>query len=373
VTVLVPSATVAGRVRAIALPWVAGVAAITLVLLPIAMALLHRAYTVARRGSMRANDELRQEIAKRERDQEELRRLASFPELNPNAVVETDPDGQLHYLNPGVRRMMPDLAASGLDHPFMAQMAKIAEELRDSVTTTYGPQAVMRIVRVDDRWFHQIIYSVDASTQSSRLRIYAFDVTEQADSERKLRAAHQELQEAHARQARQVRELQGRDRLVRLQMQGTSVARARTEILEVMSHALGLRQVVFYEPSADGEGLEATASLTGEGLASESGAEASMPFLSLHCEDNLAVQSYVEQQPRCSDRRDEAAVPIVFGDTVLGVVWTGDAEGEGRLDEVAPYTMWRLGQQAALLLRMARVTEGLEDGAFCVAELLALE
>ena len=137
------------------------------------MALLHRAYTVARRGSMRANDELRQEIAKRERDQEELRRLASFPELNPNAVVETDPDGQLHYLNPGVRRMMPDLAASGLDHPFMAQMAKIAEELRDSVTTTYGPQAVMRIVRVDDRWFHQIIYSVDASTQSSRLRIYA--------------------------------------------------------------------------------------------------------------------------------------------------------------------------------------------------------
>ncbi len=130
-TVLVPSATVAGRVRAIALPWVAGVAAITLVLLPIAMALLHRAYTVARRGSMRANDELRQEIAKRERDQEELRRLASFPELNPNAVVETDPDGQLHYLNPGVRRMMPDLAASGLDHPFMAQMAKIAEELRN--------------------------------------------------------------------------------------------------------------------------------------------------------------------------------------------------------------------------------------------------
>ena len=292
------------------------------------MALLHRAYTGARRGSMRANDELRQEIAKRERDQEELRRLASFPELNPNAVVETDPDGQLHYLNPGVRRMMPDLAASGLDHPFMAQMAKIAEELRDSVTTTYGPQAVMRIVRVDDRWFHQIIYSVDASTQSSRLRIYAFDVTEQADSERKLRAAHQELQEAHARQARQVRELQGRDRLVRLQMQGTSVARARTEILEVMSHALGLRQVVFYEPSADGEGLEATASLTGEGLASESGAEASMPFLSLHCEDNLPFSPMWNSNPDAATGGTRPPCPSFLATPCWG--WCGREMPRGR-------------------------------------------
>lgn len=67
------------------------------------------------------------------------------------------------------------------------------------------------------------------------------------------------------------------------------------------------------------------------------------------------------------------AVPMAFGEATIGVIWTGGfAEGEN-VHEEAPYTLWRLAQQAALLLRMARVTEAIECENIPVSELLELE
>lgn len=54
--------------------------------------------------------------------EEALRRLASFPEINPSPVIETDLTGRPSYLNPAARREFPDLETDGPAHPLLQQI-----------------------------------------------------------------------------------------------------------------------------------------------------------------------------------------------------------------------------------------------------------
>jgi PAS domain S-box-containing protein len=44
-----------------------------------------------------------------EDSKKELTRLASFPELNPNPVVEVDSEEKVYYLNPAAKQLLPEL------------------------------------------------------------------------------------------------------------------------------------------------------------------------------------------------------------------------------------------------------------------------
>ena len=63
-----------------------------------------------------------QQAQKLQQANDELARLASFPELNPNPVIEVDADCSLHYLNPAARRLFPDLEVAGPQHPLVADL-----------------------------------------------------------------------------------------------------------------------------------------------------------------------------------------------------------------------------------------------------------
>src|SRR6185369_12131375 len=57
-------------------------------------------------------------IVNREATDEKAAWLASFPERNPNPIVEVDfAAGVIHYVNPAAHRLLPDLADSGVEHP----------------------------------------------------------------------------------------------------------------------------------------------------------------------------------------------------------------------------------------------------------------
>ena len=53
------------------------------------------------------------DVTGRRKTAEAVARLASFPELNPNPVVEVDLDGSVRYVNPAARRLFPDLEEDG--------------------------------------------------------------------------------------------------------------------------------------------------------------------------------------------------------------------------------------------------------------------
>jgi diguanylate cyclase (GGDEF)-like protein len=78
-------------------------------------------------------DELLQNIrhaVERKQAQEEILRLASFPKLTPNPVIELDSAGDVTYANPVAEKLFPDLVATGQSHPLLRGLAEPIDELR---------------------------------------------------------------------------------------------------------------------------------------------------------------------------------------------------------------------------------------------------
>ena len=88
--------------------------------------------------------------------QEELIKLASFPELNPNPVVETDLNGHIRYRNPAAQRLFPDLWAAGFEHPWLVGLERLFEVVDHKEENTH-----VREVKVRDSWFAQSIHFVN--------------------------------------------------------------------------------------------------------------------------------------------------------------------------------------------------------------------
>ncbi len=111
----------------------------------------------------------------------ESARLASFPERNPNPVLETDLAGRVRYLNPAARRLFPGLARQGPAHPWLAHWPALARALRRR-----GSKPISREIAVGKRWFHQTLIYVEADR---RINIYGMDITGRRQAEEALREA----------------------------------------------------------------------------------------------------------------------------------------------------------------------------------------
>jgi PAS domain S-box-containing protein len=111
----------------------------------------------------------------KERIQERMAHLASFPEFYPNPIVEIDFKGQVQYLNPSAESLFPDLRSKGSNHPWIADFESLA------LLVNRDPnKAHLREKRVGDSWYHQMIYS---TPEWNRIRIYGYDVTRQKRAE----------------------------------------------------------------------------------------------------------------------------------------------------------------------------------------------
>jgi hypothetical protein len=54
--------------------------------------------------------------------QQEVAHLASFPQLNPNPIAETDLEGQITYVNPVMLAKFPDILELQSRHPLLADL-----------------------------------------------------------------------------------------------------------------------------------------------------------------------------------------------------------------------------------------------------------
>ena len=111
----------------------------------------------------------------RSRTAAEMKRLASFPILNPNPIVEADVAGHVHFCNPTAERMFPDLYQRGLEHPWFADWESMMSTLREG-----GSKSIVREVSVDQSWFQQTVHFVE---DGQRVRIYGIDITARMRSE----------------------------------------------------------------------------------------------------------------------------------------------------------------------------------------------
>ncbi|MBT4499551.1 MAG: sigma 54-interacting transcriptional regulator [Gemmatimonadetes bacterium] len=104
-----------------------------------------------------------------DRDRETLARLASFPEQNPDPVIETDLAGMVTYLNPIALERFPDLEEKGLTHPLLEELGRVTQALADS-----NEEAFLREQEIGGFIYEQKITFIP---ESNLVRIYAHDVT----------------------------------------------------------------------------------------------------------------------------------------------------------------------------------------------------
>jgi PAS domain S-box-containing protein len=123
------------------------------------------------------------DITERKEAESEIRHLASFPELNPNPIIELDPAGVVKYLNPAAGAAFPDLERLGLEHPFMVGLKETIEN--------HEVDSQVKDVRVDDSYFERRL-AWAASTQT--YRIYVRNITKRVQAELALTAANNELE-----------------------------------------------------------------------------------------------------------------------------------------------------------------------------------
>ena len=110
---------------------------------------------------------------------EEIRRLASFPHLDPNPVIELDPVEEVSYLNPAAERLFPDMSAMWLSHPLLRGLADLIVTLR---------QGALQGDTVHEAKVGESTYDLHISfvQEMGLIRIYAMDITKRKHTEEEI-------------------------------------------------------------------------------------------------------------------------------------------------------------------------------------------
>jgi signal transduction histidine kinase/CheY-like chemotaxis protein/HPt (histidine-containing phosphotransfer) domain-containing protein len=114
--------------------------------------------------------ERHQQTRQFEQTKEELTRLASFPELNPAAIIELDMAGQVYYMNPAAERQFPEYRQLGLRAPLLAELPSIVPVMREQ-----GIRSQVREKKAGETWYQQVVHLVP---NSERFRSFVIDITE---------------------------------------------------------------------------------------------------------------------------------------------------------------------------------------------------
>jgi len=153
------------------------------------------------------NQSLEHKVQERTR---ELARLASFPEHNPNPIIETNDVGQIQYMNPAARETFPDLELQEFRHPLLQDLPDIIQSLMSKQSSS-----VVREISVNGRIYDE---KITYFPEINAVHLYSHDITERKKAAEVLASQNQELAES-------------RD-------QALEAARAKSEFLATMSHEI---------------------------------------------------------------------------------------------------------------------------------------
>jgi PAS domain S-box-containing protein len=135
-------------------------------------------------GGFRAAQVILRDITDRKRSEERIAHLASFPELNPNPVIELNFSGEVVYANPAVALTLDALGIG--DNP----SDLLPEDIREMLPILMEGDT-QREVMVGGR---VILETISMNPRSRTIRIYGKEITELKHAESSLRETSQYLE-----------------------------------------------------------------------------------------------------------------------------------------------------------------------------------
>jgi PAS domain S-box-containing protein len=131
-----------------------------------------------------ANEALQAQIVDRQRTEAQIKHLSSFPQLNPNPVIEVDALGSVTYCNPAAMAILRKLGLEEDPRVLLpSDLPEALEELKRS-----GGQLCCREVRLAGIVLEERVHLVPVLGTA---RLYALDVTERKRMEDALRASEE--------------------------------------------------------------------------------------------------------------------------------------------------------------------------------------
>ncbi|MCZ2845630.1 MAG: PAS domain S-box protein [Candidatus Bathyarchaeota archaeon] len=124
------------------------------------------------------------DITERKQMENRLAHLASFPDLNPNPIIELDISGAINYLNPAAKNI-DGLETNGIQHPFLIDVNNILQDMHAS-----NKDYMIRDIKYDEKYYEQAMYR---SKDYSGLRIYTRDITKRKKAEEELLRSNENL------------------------------------------------------------------------------------------------------------------------------------------------------------------------------------
>jgi PAS domain-containing protein len=117
--------------------------------------------------------------------------LASFPDRNPNPVIETNSEGIISYVNAAALKAFPDLQVAGAEHAALKGLPQVIAEL-----SSIGKDYLEREVAVGALIYEQQISFIP---EANRVRIYCLEITERKRADAALRASEKALGQLSSR------------------------------------------------------------------------------------------------------------------------------------------------------------------------------
>lgn len=160
-----------------------------------------------------------------------LVRLASFPELLSNPIIEITLNGTITYLNPAAITQFPGLREAQLQHPILAEL--LAEvQIRKEKT-------FIREVKYTERVFEQSIHYI---AESDLIRSYVVDITERKQMEAALKQVHDELESRVAQRTAQLNKVneQLRNEIVERQRVEQALRASEQQLQAILDNSTAL-------------------------------------------------------------------------------------------------------------------------------------
>lgn len=139
------------------------------------------------------------ESSERKKAEKEIARLATFPELNPNPVLEVDYSGKIYYLNPAAKRLFFTLKDYDIRHKFLSDLPSVLNVFKSQKKNLF-----FRDICIGNTWFQQQLSYVP---QFKRIRIYNVNITAQKKITEALKKAKAELELKVAHRTSQLTEI----------------------------------------------------------------------------------------------------------------------------------------------------------------------